>query len=133
MWLTFILIMSGIAAAFLPRRLMVASLVINAGVGIWLGSTEHPVHYTSTVFMAVVLWTWWAMRSWQRARAQVGDHYLTRTGLGGVYARFLVANYADDHTRDRAVRLAHPDLRDVRPVGPQASPMPDVALSTTGR
>lgn len=131
--LTFILIMWEIAAAFLPRRLMVLSLVLNAGVGIWLGSTEHPVHYTSTVFMAVVLWTWWAIRSWQRARAQVGDHYLTQTGLGEAYAQFLANNYTDDHTRDRAVRLAHPDLQNVRPVGPQPSPMPDVALSTTGR
>ncbi len=57
-WLTFMLTMWGITAAFLPRRLMVACLVINAGVGIWLGATEDPVMYVSTAVMTVVLVTW---------------------------------------------------------------------------
>lgn len=109
-WMTFMLIMWGIAAAFLPHRLMVACLVINAGVGIWLGATEDPVMYVSTAVMTVVLGTWWAIRSWERTRAQVGDQYLLQTGLAGVYADLLTANFTDDYTRDRAVRLRYPQL-----------------------
>jgi hypothetical protein len=131
-WLTFILTMWGIAAAFLPPCLMVASLVINAGVGIWLGATEHHFLYASTAVMGVALWTWWSFRSWQHARAHIGDQYLLQTGQGGVYADFLTANFTDDHTRDRAVRLWHPELQDVQTVVPGRSPGTAVELSTTG-
>ncbi|MGB3257772.1 MAG: hypothetical protein WBA72_07255 [Ornithinimicrobium sp.] len=132
-WMTFMLIMWGIAAAFLPHRLMVACLVINAGVGIWLGATEEPVMYVSTAVMTVVLGTWWAIRSWDRARAQVGDQYLLQTGLAGVYADLLTASFTDDHNRDRAVRLRHPQRQHVSPVDvPDGSPVAAV-LSTTGR
>src|SRR5690606_10055978 len=57
-WITWISIMWGIAAVFLPRRVMVACLVVHAGVGIWLGVTENPAGYVSSVVMAVVLVTW---------------------------------------------------------------------------
>lgn len=132
-WLMFILIMWGIAATFLHHRLMVACLVINAGAGIWLGATENPVMYVTTVVMGVVLGTWWASRSWERARAQVGDQYLLQTGLAGVYADLLTANFTDDHTRDRAVRLQHPELQHVEPVVRGRSSGRAPVLSSTDR
>ncbi len=132
-WMTFMLIMWGIAAAFLPRRLMVTCLVINAGVGIWLGATEDPVMYVSTAVMTVVLGTWWAIRSWDRARAQIGDQYLLQTGLAGAYADLLTANFTDDYTRDRSARLRYPQLQHIPPVVPDGSPPAPSALSTTGR
>lgn len=113
-WITWIAVMWGVVAAFLSHRVMVACLVIHAGVGIWLGVTEDPVMYVSTVVMAVVLATWWAIRSWDRARAQVGDLYLLQADLAGVYADLLTATFTDDYTRDRAVRLRHPRLRHPR-------------------
>ncbi|MCE0485430.1 hypothetical protein LVO85_01040 [Ornithinimicrobium sp. EGI L100131] len=131
-WLTFILIMWGIAATFLSHRLMVACLVINAGVGVWLGATEDPVMYASTAVMTVVLGTWWAIRSWERAREQVGDRYLLQTGLAGVYADLLTASFDDDYARDRAVRLRYPQPHCVPPVVPEASPAATAVLSTTG-
>lgn len=121
-WLTFILTLWGIAAAFLPHRLMVACLAINAGAGMWLGATEDPVMYMSTAVMAVVLGTWWTIRSCDRARAQVGDSYLLQTGLAGAYADLLTANFTDDYTRDRAVRLRYPQLQHVPPVVRDGSP-----------
>lgn len=132
-WMTFMLIMWGIAAAFLPHRLMVACLVINAGAGIWLGATEDPVMYVSTAVMTVVLGTWWAIHSWDRARAQVGDQYLLQTGLAGAYADLLTANFTDDYTRDRAVRLRYPELQEVQADAPRRGAGTAVALSTTGR
>ena len=107
-WITWIAIMWGIVAAFLSHRVMVGCLVINAGVGIWLGATEDPFMYVSPVVMAVVLATWWSIRSWDHARAQVGDQYLLQADLARVYADLLTATFTDDYTRDRAVRLHHP-------------------------
>lgn len=94
---------------------MVACLVIHAGVGIWLGATEDPAMYVSTVVVAVVFATWWAIRSWDRARAGVGDQYLLQVDLAGVYAD-LLTTYTDDHTRDRAMQLRHPQLQHGPPV-----------------
>ncbi|MFK5634271.1 hypothetical protein [Ornithinimicrobium sp. LYQ103] len=121
LWLTFVLILWEAVATFLPRRLMVSCLVITACVGLWRGTTEHPGHYVSTVAMAVVLATWWAVSSWERARARVGDHYLTLVGLGHAYAAYLDASFVDHRTRDRAVRLQHPDLQDPFPADPAGS------------
>lgn len=107
-WLTGIGIMWSIALTFFGHRVLVAGLIINAGVGIWLGATEDPFMYISTVVMTVVLATWWSFRAWGRARAEVGDQYLHQTGLAGVYADLLTATFTDDYTRDRGVRLHHP-------------------------
>lgn len=137
LWITWIGIMWGIAAAFLSHRLMVASLVIQAGVGIWLGFTENPFLFVTTVVMTVVLTTWWSFRSWSRARAQVGDDYLLKAGLAEVYADLLTANFTDDYTRDRAVRLRYPQAPPATAVHPNASqdltPQQAVALLGSGR
>ena len=125
--------MWGVAATFLSHRVMVACLVIHAGVGIWLGVTEDPAMYVSTIVMAVVLATWWAIRSWDRARAQVGDQYLLQHHLAGVYADLLDATFTDDDTRDRAVRLRHPHLQHGPPVVGDGPPVARAVLSTTGR
>jgi hypothetical protein len=121
LWSTLVLALWGAVATVLPRRVMVACLLVNGAVGAWLGATVHPGHYAGAVFIGIVLWTWRAMCSWQRIRAQVGDHYLVRVGLGRPYANWLLANWADDDTRDRAVRLVHPDLQDPSSAGPLAS------------
>lgn len=132
-WLTFIAILWGIAAAFLPHRLMVACLAINAGVGLWLGATGNPAMYLSTGVIAVVLATWWAIRSWDRARAQIGDQYLLQAHLAGAYADLLTASFTDDYTRDRAVRLRHPQLQDLSPTVADSPRGARAVLSTTGR
>jgi hypothetical protein len=132
-WITWIAIMWGVAAAFLSHQVMVACLVINAGVGIWLGATEDPAMYVSTVVMAVVLVTWWSIRSWDRARTQVGDQYLLQADLAGVYADLLTATFTDDYTRDRAVRLRHPQLQHGPPVVADGPPVARAVLRTTGR
>ncbi|AXH95953.1 hypothetical protein DV701_07270 [Ornithinimicrobium avium] len=132
-WITWIAIMWGIASTFLSHRVMVACLVINAGVGIWLGVTEDPAMYVSTVVMVVVLATWWAIRSWDRARAQVGDQYLLQHDLAGVYADLLTATFTDDHTRDRAVRLRHPQQQHQPSAFTAGPPGAQDLLSTTGR
>lgn len=130
LWITWIGIMWGIATAFLSRRLMVASLVIQAALGIWLGFTENPFFFVTTAVMAVVLMTWWSFRSWGRSRAQVGDEYLLQAGLAEVYADLLTANFTDDYTRDRAVRLRHPQAPPATAVRPSASQ--DLALQQAG-
>lgn len=132
-WLTFIGFMWGVAAAFLPHRLMVACLAINAGVGIWLGLTQDPAMFVSTAFWAVVAWTWWTFQSWIRARHQIGDAYLVQVGLAAIYAQVLVNSFTDDYTRDRAVRLWHPELSVAQAAVPGAVQEGSVALSTTGR
>ncbi|MGO0577758.1 hypothetical protein [Ornithinimicrobium panacihumi] len=132
-WITWIAIMWGIAATFLSHRVMVACLVIHAGVGIWLGTTEDPAMYVSTFVLAVALTTWWAIRSWDRARAQVGDQYLLQHHLAGVYADLLDGTYTDDHTRDRAVRLRHPQLQHRHRVVGDGPPVARAVLSTTDR
>ncbi|WP_298749095.1 hypothetical protein [uncultured Serinicoccus sp.] len=132
-WITWIVVMWGVVAAFLSHRVMVACLVIHAGVGIWLGVTEEPFMFVSTVVMAVVLATWWSIRSWDRARAQVGDQYLLQADLAGVYADLLTAIFTDDYTRDRAVRLRHPQLQPGPPVVGDGPPVASAVLSTTGR
>lgn len=109
-WLTFVLALWQAVAAFLPRRLMVACLVLNGAVGLWLGMTVHPAHHVAAAFVGVALWAWWAMRSWLRARDRVGDAYLAGVGLARPYADWLLAAYGDDHARDRAVRLTHPHV-----------------------
>lgn len=88
--------------------------------------------YVSTVVMAVVLATCWSIRSWDRARAQVGDQYLLQADLAGVYADLLTATFTDDTTRDRAVRLRHPQLQPGPPVVGDGPPMARAVLSTTG-
>lgn len=80
-WLTFALSLWGIAATFLPRRLLVVCMIINAGVGIWLGATGEPAIFLTPAVMSIVLGTWWTLRSWDRARAQIGDRYLLQTDL----------------------------------------------------
>ncbi|MFK5585089.1 hypothetical protein [Serinicoccus sp. LYQ131] len=107
-WLTCALTLWGLVATFLPRRLLVMCMIINAGVGIWLGATGEPAMYLTPAVMSIVLGTWWTLRSWDRARAQIGDRYLLQTGLSGVYADLLGAEFTDDYTRDRAVRLSCP-------------------------
>lgn len=89
--------------------------------------------YVSTIVMAVVLATWWSIRSWDRARAQVGDQYLLQADLAGVYADLLTATFTDDHTRDRAVRLRHPQLQHGPRVVGDGPPVAPAVLSTTGR
>lgn len=113
-WLTFMAFLWALAANFLPRRLMQLSLLISWGVGLWLGYSDHPVHYAGSAVLTVAFLTWWTMRSWERARQAVGDLGLLEVGLGTVYADFLEHHFTDDHTLDRAVALRHPAHADVR-------------------
>lgn len=107
-WLSFLTFGWGVAAAVLPLRLMQLSLIISWAVGLWLGYSEHPIHYAASALLAVASWTWWTIRAWERARAAVGDVGLVDVGLGTVYADFLDHHFTDDHTLDRAVGLRHP-------------------------
>lgn len=132
-WATFILTMWTAVGCFLPRKVMVACLAVNAGIGIWLGVTQDPAMFLATAFMGVALSTWWAGRAWQRARAQVGDRYLIQPGFAEVYADLLTSNCADDYTFDRAVRLRHPDQLDARPVSSTDLPVTAPASSTSTR
>ncbi|MGD8202141.1 hypothetical protein ACQE98_15990 [Ornithinimicrobium sp. W1679] len=109
-WLVVVLGLWEAVATFLPRRLMVACLVINGGAGAWLGVSVHPVNHAAAALVGGLFWTWWALRSWARARARVGDAYLVQVGLGPAYANWLLAHFGDDHSRDRAVALTHPHL-----------------------
>ncbi|WP_131104486.1 hypothetical protein [Ornithinimicrobium sufpigmenti] len=119
-WLVVVLGLWEAAATILPRRLMVACLVINGGVGLWLGVTVHPAHHAGVLFVSLVLWAWWAFTSWGRARTDVGDAYLVQVGLAAAYADWLIANCGDDHSRDRAVTLKHPHVEGNSPTGPVA-------------
>ncbi|USQ77825.1 hypothetical protein [Ornithinimicrobium cryptoxanthini] len=132
-WLTFIALMWAVASALIPRWLMLTCLLMNAGAGIWLGATQDPAMFVSTACWAVVLWTWWTFRSWSRARHRIGDHYLVQTGLARVYAQLLVKSFTDDYTRDRAVRLQHPEMQGEQVVVPGEAPRANPALSTTAR
>lgn len=114
MWLTFIRALWEAVACFLPRQVMVACLVLNAGVGLWLGLTQEATMLLATAAMATVLTAWWASRSWHRARDQVGDQYLIQTGLALPYAALLATSHDDNYTLDRVVRLLDPDLLGVR-------------------
>jgi hypothetical protein len=117
-WLVVVLGLWEAVATILSRRLMVACLVINGGVGTWLGVTVHPLHHAAAVFVGVLFWAWWALRSWAQARARVGDAYLVQVGLAPAYADWLLANVGDDDARDRAVALIHPHLADPCRSGP---------------
>lgn len=96
-------------------------LVVNWAVGLWLGYSEHPLHYAGSAALTVAFLTWWALRSWQHAREAVGDAGVHEAGLGGVYADHLDRHFTDDHTRDRAVRLRTP-VQQARPPAPRREP-----------
>ncbi|MFB9733465.1 hypothetical protein [Ornithinimicrobium kibberense] len=105
----FLALLWGIVTVFVPAWVLGACMVISAGVGLWLGATEHPVHLASTLVMAVVAWTWWSSSVWHRVRAQVGDDHLVNVGLAGSFADYLGATGSDDATLDRIVRLQQQD------------------------
>ena len=93
--------------------------------------TQDPAMFVSTAACAVVAWTWWTFRSW--AREQIGDAYLVQVGLAGIYAQVLGNTYPDHDTRDRAVRLWHPEPSAAQAVVPGTVLGAPTALSTTGR
>ncbi|MGC5585902.1 hypothetical protein [Ornithinimicrobium sp. W1665] len=105
----FLTLLWGIVTVFVSARVLVASMVISAGVGLWLGATEHPVHLASTLVMAVVAWTWWSSSGWHRARNRVADDHLVQVGLAGSFADYLRTTGSDDATLDRVVRLRQQD------------------------
>ena len=111
-WLSFMALMWGSARALIPLRLMQLSLVINWGVGLWLGYSDHPAYYAGSALLTVALLTWWTIRSAGRTREAVGDLGLIDAGLATVYADYLTHHFTDDYTLDRAVRLRHPRQTD---------------------
>ena len=79
-----------------------------------------PITFYNAIFV-----TCWLSLAWSRARADLGDTYLTQHGLGHTYAAILWRSFPDDHSRDRAVRLLHAPAP--QPSGP--SPVPATAQS----
>lgn len=111
----------GIVAAFVPYRLMHLGVLAVGGATLWLGYDEHPIHYAGAAILVLAYLFWWTLCSWASAREAVGDDSLAGTSLGRVYGQYLAWTSADDHNRDRAVRLQHPAMPVVHPAGEHAT------------
>ncbi|WP_299451181.1 hypothetical protein [uncultured Serinicoccus sp.] len=85
-----------------------ASLAIAFGIQIWLAATADARHLAPALLLGAIFATCGLSQAWSRARADLGDTYLTQHGLGAIYATILWRSFPDDRSRDRAVRLLHP-------------------------
>ncbi|WP_299520964.1 hypothetical protein [uncultured Serinicoccus sp.] len=97
-----------------------ASLTIAFGIQIWLTVTGDARHLAPALLLGAIFATYGLSLAWSRARADMGDTYLTQHGLGPTYAAILWRSFPDDRSRDRAVRLLHAPAP--QPCGP--SPVP---------
>ncbi|WP_298891552.1 hypothetical protein [uncultured Serinicoccus sp.] len=99
-----------------------ASLAIAFGIQVWLTATADARHLAPALLLGVIFVTCGLSLAWSRARADLGDTYLTQHGLGHTYAAILWRSFPDDHSRDRAVRLLHAPAP--QPSGPSPVPAP---------
>ncbi len=80
--------------------------VLLGGVCAWLAYDEHdPGHLLGLTVLALALAVPAWNRSWQRARARVGDAYLHQVGLGAPFGTLLLRTSNSAEARDRAIRL----------------------------
>lgn len=83
------------------------SLTIAFVIQVWLTVTADLRHLAPAVLLGAIFATYGLTVAWSRARASIGDSYVTLHGLGPTYAAILWRSFPDDRSKDRAIRLLH--------------------------